>query len=95
MRLIPAVAISIHRSTIRVVPIDLIDHSVLLLLKGKFDLGIFENPYVDPDGVEQVVGSDTFREKAGLALRKSIVLLRNENSVLPLKPKTKLYFETL
>lgn len=77
------------------VDMDLIDHSVLLLLKEKFDLGIFENPYVDPEAAEQVVGSETFREKADLALRKSIVLLRNENGALPLKHKTKLYFETL
>jgi beta-glucosidase len=76
------------------VDMDLIDHSVLLLLKEKFDLGLFENPYVDADAAERIVGNHTFREKADLALRKSIVLLRNENSALPIKPKTKIYFKT-
>ncbi|MCC5936335.1 MAG: glycoside hydrolase family 3 C-terminal domain-containing protein [Lunatimonas sp.] len=71
-----------------------IDQSVYLLLKEKFDLGIFENPYTDPDTSEQVVGSEKFKEKAALALRKSIVLLRNEDGALPIKPKTKVYFET-
>jgi beta-glucosidase len=36
-----------------------------------------------------------FKERAALALRKSIVLLRNENDALPVKPKTKVYFESL
>lgn len=76
------------------VEIDYIDNSVLLLLQEKFELGLFENPYADPDLAEKLVGGNTFKEKADLALRKSIVLLRNENNTLPLKPKTKVYFET-
>nr|MBI1231473.1 glycoside hydrolase family 3 protein [Cytophagales bacterium] len=76
------------------VGMEYIDNSVLLLLKEKFDLGLFENPYVDPDAAENIVGGESYKEKAGLALRKSIVLLRNENSALPLKPNAKIYFET-
>jgi beta-glucosidase len=76
------------------VAMDLIDNSVKLLLMEKFALGLFENPYSDPDASEKLVGGPDFKEKAGLALRKSIVLLRNENSALPLKAKTKVYFET-
>ena len=75
--------------------ISLIDNSVFLLLKEKFDLGLFENPYVNPDAAEKLVNNENFREKASLALRKSIVLLRNEGSILPLKPKTKIYFEAM
>ena len=77
------------------VDISYIDNSVLLLLKEKFELGLFENPYVDEDAAEKTVNNDKFRERAALALRKSIVLLRNENEALPLKPKTKVYFESL
>lgn len=77
------------------VDISLIDNSVLLLLKEKFDLGLFENPYVDAEAAEKLVNNDKFRERANLALRKSIVLLRNENAALPLKPGTKVYFEAL
>jgi beta-glucosidase len=74
---------------------SLIDSSVFRLLKEKFSLGIFENPYVDPDAAEKIVNNDKFRESAALAMRKSIVLLRNEGDALPVKPKTKIYFESL
>ncbi|MEZ4775417.1 MAG: glycoside hydrolase family 3 N-terminal domain-containing protein [Bacteroidia bacterium] len=76
----------------------LVDASVHRLLMEKFALGLFENPYVEVDAAESTVGKPEFQEKADLALRKSIVLLRNENAgqspVLPLKPKTKVYFAT-
>jgi beta-glucosidase len=79
----------------KMVDISLIDNSVLLLLKEKFDLGLFENPYVDVEAAEKTVNTDKFREKASLALRKSIVLLRNESNALPVMPGTKVYFESL
>jgi beta-glucosidase len=77
------------------VDISLIDSSVVRLLKEKFQLGLFENPYVDVDSAEKVVNNEAFRKSAALAMRKSIVLLKNENGMLPLKPKTKVYFESL
>ncbi|MGD0341618.1 MAG: glycoside hydrolase family 3 N-terminal domain-containing protein, partial [Bacteroidales bacterium] len=77
------------------VDISLIDNSVFRLLKEKFELGLFENPYVDVDAAEKIVNNEKFRERADLALRKSIVLLKNENDALPVKPKTKVYFESL
>ncbi|WP_163323738.1 glycoside hydrolase family 3 protein [Draconibacterium mangrovi] len=70
-----------------------INESVARLLKEKFELGIFENPYVDVELAGQVVGNTDFQKRADLALRKSIVLLRNDDKILPLKPKTKVYFE--
>ena len=72
----------------------LIDSSVVRLLKEKFELGLFENPYVNVDEAEQIVNNDEFRKSADLAMRKSIVLLRNENGTLPVKAKTKVYFES-
>lgn len=77
------------------IDINLIDNSVLRLLNEKFTLGLFENPYVDVDNAEKTVNNEKFRERAALALRKSIVLLRNEKDALPVKPKTKIYFESL
>lgn len=71
-----------------------INQSVGKLLKEKFDLGLFENPYVDVDLAVKTVGNAAFQQKADLALRKSIVLLRNESKLLPLKAHTKVYFET-
>jgi beta-glucosidase len=77
------------------VDMNIIDNSVLLLLKEKFELGLFENPYVDEDAAEGIVNNPQFKERADLALRKSIVLLRNEDNALPVQPETKVYFESL
>jgi beta-glucosidase len=77
------------------IDINLINNSVLRLLNEKFILGLFENPYVDVDYAEKSVNNEKFQERAALALRKSIVLLRNEKDALPVKPKTKIYFESL
>ncbi|HSU51949.1 MAG TPA: glycoside hydrolase family 3 N-terminal domain-containing protein, partial [Segetibacter sp.] len=74
--------------------LKLVDESVRRSLLEKFELGLFENPYVDEDAAEKIAGSAKFQEKANLALRKSIVLLRNETKTLPLKPATKVYFES-
>jgi beta-glucosidase len=71
-----------------------IDESVLLLLEEKFNLGLFENPYVDEAKASQIVGNSKFQERADLAQRKAIVLLRNENKTLPLRSGLKVYFET-
>ncbi|OFY68565.1 MAG: glycoside hydrolase, partial [Bacteroidetes bacterium RBG_13_43_22] len=87
----PAMLLETVRSGM--VNIALIDSSVVRLLKEKFVLGLFENPYVDENAAEQIAGNEKFQEKANLAHRKSIVLLRNESGSLPLKPATKVYFE--
>jgi len=71
-----------------------IDESVRRLLHEKFALGLFENPYVDVAKAQQLVGNADAQKRADLAHRKSIVLLRNDARRLPLKPKTKVYFET-
>ncbi len=82
------------------VGMKLIDNSVYLLLMEKFELGLFENPYVDEEVAIKLVGNEAFQKKADIAFRKSIVLLRNaslpgqETNTLPLKPKTKIYFES-
>jgi beta-glucosidase len=75
----------------------LVDESVHRLLLEKFRLGLFENPYVDVNAAEKIVGKKEFQDKANIALRKSIVLLRNgstDKASLPLKAKTKVYFES-
>ena len=71
-----------------------INQSVAKLLKEKFDLGLFENPYVNVDAAMKTVGNKEAVAAADLALRKSIVLLRNDDKRLPLAKKTKVYFET-
>ncbi|MCX6299523.1 MAG: glycoside hydrolase family 3 C-terminal domain-containing protein [Bacteroidetes bacterium] len=76
------------------VDIKLVDNSVYRLLIEKFQLGLFENPYVDEAAAEKIVGNANFQAKADLAMRKSIVLLRNESKTLPIKPRTKVYLES-
>lgn len=71
-----------------------INESVTRLLREKFALGLFENPYVDPDVAQKTVGKAEFQQRADLAMRKSIVLLRNSGKLLPLAPNTKVYLES-
>lgn len=62
-----------------------LDLSVSRVLTFKFMLGLFENPYVDPDNVANVIDTPSDRELALEAAHKSIILLKNEKSLLPLK----------
>jgi beta-glucosidase len=72
-----------------------INQSVRRLLRDKFRLGLFDNPYVDSEKAAQIVGKKEFMEAGKLAQRKSIVLLKNnetpQGSVLPLSGKPKIY----
>ena len=61
-----------------------IDDAVRRILSVKYDLGLFDDPYGELDFVKEV-GSDRHREVARAAVQKSMVLLKNKNSVLPLK----------
>ena len=72
-----------------------IDESARRILRIYFGLGLFENPYANPDEAERTVRKKEFQEKADLAQRKSIVLLKNANSLLPLKKGLRMYVEGL
>lgn len=61
-----------------------IDRAVARNLRAKFLLGLFENPYVDPERAVKVTNSQTHRDLAVEAARRSIILLKNENNLLPL-----------
>ncbi|MFY8013611.1 MAG: glycoside hydrolase family 3 N-terminal domain-containing protein [Saprospiraceae bacterium] len=63
--------------------------SVTRLLKEQFELGLFENPYVDPNRAAYLVGNSSFQQKADLAQRKSIVLLQNKMTLPLAQPKGK------
>lgn len=71
------------------VPMEWIDRAVSRILRLKFRLGLFERPYVDPERAERVVHSPQHQELALEAARKSIVLLKNEGHVLPLRKDLK------
>lgn len=61
-----------------------IDESVRRILSVKFRLGLFENPYAKPESAAQVQLCREHRETALEAARKSIVLLKNKDALLPL-----------
>lgn len=61
-----------------------LDDLVAPMLYWKFKLGLFDDPYVDPDEAERIVGCDRNRELALEAARETITLLKNENNLAPL-----------
>jgi beta-glucosidase len=61
-----------------------IDRAVARNLRAKFLAGLFENPYVDPERAIRVTNSAAHQNLAAEAARRSIVLLKNENNLLPL-----------
>jgi beta-glucosidase len=65
-----------------------LDISVRRILKAKFELGLFENPYVDSEKADAVVRCEEHRAIALDAARKSVVLLKNRDSILPLSSAT-------
>ena len=66
------------------IPEALIDERVRPLLRAKFRLGLFDDPYVDPDEAERVVRNRRTATLALEAARETITLLKNANGVLPL-----------
>jgi beta-glucosidase len=61
-----------------------VDKAVGRVLYAKFALGLFENPYVDPDKADRLTNNQQHRDLAAEAARRSIVLLKNEGGILPL-----------
>jgi beta-glucosidase len=66
-----------------------INDAVSRVLRAKFKLGLFDHPYVDPAEAAVWNGSPEHRKLAVKAARKSIVLLKNANGVLPLTTSAK------
>lgn len=69
-----------------------IDESVGKLLREKFILGLFDNPFVDPNVSVKIVGNAEFKRKGNEAQRRSFTLLTNNDTVLPLKPSGEMKF---
>jgi beta-glucosidase len=65
-----------------------IDAAVRRLLRAKFALGLFEDPFVDPARADSISGAEAHRPLALEAARQSIVLLRNQNGLLPLRAES-------
>ncbi|CAI0873382.1 Periplasmic beta-glucosidase precursor [Serratia fonticola] len=65
-------------------PIATIDASVTRILQQKFELGLFEKPYVDEAKAVKIVGNAEFQQQGDDAQRRAQILLQNNNSLLPL-----------
>lgn len=66
-----------------------LDRAVGSVLRVKFELGLFDNPYTDESLIAKVFHSEEHQKLALEAARKSIVLLENKEDVLPLKKNIK------
>ncbi|MES2806146.1 MAG: beta-glucosidase BglX [Bacteroidota bacterium] len=73
------------------VPIALIDDAVKRILRKKFELGLFDNPYKysNPEREQAALNNPEHRKAARDIAVKSIVLLKNEKNILPLSKDTK------
>jgi beta-glucosidase len=61
-----------------------LDELVAPMLFWKFEMGLFDDPYVDPEEADRVVGCDEHRDLALTAAHEAITLLKNENNLAPL-----------
>ena len=70
-------------------PIEILDASVRSILGIKVRMGLFEQPYTDESKLEQVLALPEHRQTARLAAQRSMVLLKNEDGLLPLAQNQK------
>ncbi len=69
-----------------------IDESARRILRDKFRLGLFENPYVDPEAAAALCGRADFRAAGAEAQRRAMVLIANDG-ILPLSPGARIYVD--
>jgi beta-glucosidase len=63
-----------------------LDELIAPMLHWKFEMGLFDDPYVDPAEAERVVGCEAHNRLALDAAHEAITLLKNENGLAPLDP---------
>lgn len=74
---------------------DRIDVSLRRLLKQKFELGLFENPFVDVEKAKNTLMKEEFVEFGKRTQKESMTLLKNTDSTLPLSKGLKVYIENI
>jgi beta-glucosidase len=73
-----------------------IDQSVRRLLRQKFELGLFDNPYVDVEKATKTVGKPEWKKLGEVTQRRSFTLLKNDKNALPLASgKFKIYVKNV
>jgi beta-glucosidase len=74
----------LHRAVVKdSVSLERINDAVKRILRQKFRLGLFKNPYPEPNLIPKI-GSKSHRDKARQAVRESLVLLKNRDNTLPI-----------
>jgi beta-glucosidase len=76
------------------IPESRIDESARRLLRDKFRLGLFDDPYVDPEAAATLCGREDFRAAGAEAQRRAIVLIANDG-LLPLAAGARIYVDGL
>ncbi|WP_239539571.1 glycoside hydrolase family 3 N-terminal domain-containing protein [Microbacterium sp. B35-04] len=77
------------------VPEARIDESARRILELKFRLGLFDDPFVDEDEAERIVGNADFRALGFRAQGESLAVLQDEGWMLPLSADARVYVEGL
>ncbi len=67
------------------IPVSQVDQAVERILRIKFQMGLFENPFINVGNAVEIVNSEAHKQLALQTARESIVLLKNEKNTLPLK----------
>jgi beta-glucosidase len=74
---------------------DRIDQSVRRVLRQKFQLGLFDNPFVDEERLQDVFGDPTSKTMGLSSQQRAMTLLKNEDGVLPLKNPPKVFVKNM
>jgi beta-glucosidase len=77
------------------VPESRVDRSVRRLLRLKFQLGLFDNPFVDETKVSEVFGHPTSVTASAASQWRAITLLKNEDHILPLQSRPKIFVKNI
>jgi beta-glucosidase len=73
-----------------------IDSSITRLLRQKFQLGLFDNPFIDEAKAIDIIGNSKFVKAGEESQRRAITLLKNQNKALPLQQgKLKIYLKNV
>ena len=72
-----------------------IDQSVRRLLRLKFQLGLFDNPFVDESQLSQIFGNPDSTALSLASQQRAMTLLKNEDGILPLRSQPKIFIKNV
>ena len=72
-----------------------VDESARRVLRLKFQLGLFDNPFVDETQLPQIFGNSTSKALSLASQQRAMTLLKNEEGMLPLRTQPKLFVKNM